>query len=367
MKKVSLFFGMVLAATFAMAQNTAKTTQTGDQNQTTVAQAGSLNDAAVLQNGDLNVGAADQKGTSNIGVIDQLDGDKNTSTLSQEGTSNEAYLTQGMVQGYYTAPYNVSTAMGASLNTITAAQKGLKNSMEVVQVGNENATTVSQEGNQNIAYSYQGWPFGFWGETTVTSALSSASSNVNIEQLHNGNDGAVWQYGGEDNEANISQDGNSNVARIAQGFIYVDAPYHFSTPVYNTNDNYASISQQGNTNAAKLFQLGNSNSFTLTQSGDGNKVGVAAGGLLEIRDGYFEQDGDGNEFIGSQTDGATLDNTSRQTGDGNYINMSQGEDDLAKVIQTGNSNDAFLTQMGGGQNAIILQTGDSNVATVSQQ
>lgn len=363
---------MVFAVTFAMAQNTATTTQTGNQNNATVVQAGSLNDAAVTQTGNLNIGSADQSGTSNVGVVDQLDGNSNLSTLDQDGTSNEAYLTQGMVEEYYDAPYNVSTAMSASFNTISATQSGLTNYVEVVQVGgtaidNGNQTTVSQDGNNNVAYSYQGWPFGFWGETPVTSALSSLSSTVSITQVSDGNQGAVWQYGGEDNDATIDQEGLNNVARIAQGFIYEDAAYNFSHPVYNTSDNAASITQEGEANTAKLFQLGNGNSFTLTQNGDGNEVGLAVGGLLVARDGYFEQDGDGNIFVGEQNDGAVLDNTSRQTGDDNEIDMEQGENDWAKIIQDGNLNDAFLTQGGGGQNATILQTGDNNMASVTQQ
>jgi hypothetical protein len=155
---------------------------------------------------------------------------------------------------------------------------------------------------------------------------------------------------------------------IAQGFIYNDADYNFTTPKFNVNNNTASVNQVGGDNSAKMFQLGDGNTFSLTQQGNGNTIGGRGlSGLEAIRNGYFEQDGDGNTFTGVQTDGATLSDDSRQTGNGNAIEMSQGEDDLAKIVQHGDMNDVFLTQMGGGQNATILQTGDLNVATVTQK
>lgn len=362
---------MVFAVTFAMAQNTAKTTQTGNLNNAAVTQAGTLNDGAVTQTGNQNLGTIDQKTTGNIGVVDQLAGDNNTSSVAQDGATNEAYMTQGMVANYYAAPYDISTPMGASFNTSSAYQKGNKNYTEVVQVGgtaadNGNLTAVSQTGDNNVAYSYQGWPFGFWGETATTSALSSIKSVVGISQTGNGNEGAVWQYGGESNSASVTQANDDNVARISQGFIYEDAAYNFSHPVYNTKNNSASISQSGDGNTAKLFQLGDGNSFSLSQTGGGNTLGLAVGGLLEARDGYFEQDGDANIFVGSQADGATLKNTSRQTGDGNYIYMSQEDLDVAEIVQDGDLNTVLLTQGGGGQNATIMQTGNSNTATVTQ-
>ncbi len=366
MKKISLVFAMVFAAGMVMAQNTSLVEQVGNLNGATVSQTGTLNDATAKQIGNSDVALVKQIGTSNIGVSDQINGNSNNSTVDQDGTSNEAYLTQGMVPNYYAAPYNISSSVPAFENVGSIKQIGSNNYSEFVQVGTKNSGSVSQNGNGNIGYAYQGWAFGFWGETPTTAALSSTNSTATISQIHNNNDGNIWQYGGDNNKANMTQDGNSNLARISQGFIYADAAYNFRYPVYNTKNNTATITQSGDGNAAKLFQLGDANSFTLTQSGGGNKVGIAAGGLLEARNGYFEQDGDGNTFVGAQANGATLDNTSRQTGNDNYINLSQGTGDVAKIIQDGSLNDAILTQGGGGQTATILQDGNSNIATVTQ-
>lgn len=369
MKKVSILFAMVFAATFAIAQNTADVKQLGDDNNASVTQTGTLHEATVNQTGNKDIATVEQTTTGNMAFVDQINGNENTATVKQTGTTNEAYLTQGMIENYNLPPYHISSNVPSFKNKGTIIQNGTSNKIgEFIQVGTSNTGLVDQDGTNNLAYIYQGWAYGFWGETATTSALSSTNSTVNIKQLKENNDGNVWQYGGDNNKANILQDGKTNVGRIAQGFIYTDANYNFTAPVFNVNNNTATLTQQGDENTAKLFQLGNGNSFDLTQNGTGNILGgKGLSGLESIRNGYFEQDGDRNTFIGQQTNGATLDDKSRQTGNDNYINLSQGEDDLAKIIQQGDLNDVFLTQMGGGQNATILQTGNSNVATVSQQ
>lgn len=367
MKKVSLFLGMVLAASFAMAQNTALVEQVGSTNGATVAQTGVLNDAESRQYGDQNVTNVKQIGQENIGVADQLKGNSNNGSVDQYGYKNEAYLTQGMIPGYFSADGVTTNAMVSSNNVGSIKQNGEKNSSQLQQFGNENYGATDQKGgNNNVAYVYQGWAGNWWGQNTFTELYSYKSTAV-ITQIGNNNiDAAIWQYGGTNNNATISETGDGNLARISQGFIYSDYNYNFRNPIYNTQNNTAIIAQTGNLNAAKLFQLGNGNSFNLAQNGNGNKLGIAAGDLLVARNGYFEQDGDGNAFIGTQSNGATLKNTSRQTGNSNYINMAQGASDIAEIIQAGNSNGAMLTQMGGFQDATILQTGNGNNAIVTQ-
>lgn len=365
MKKVSLVLGMVLVAGMAMAQNKAKVDQVGTSNGATVAQTGVLNDATAKQFGNTNGALVKQIGTSNIGVSDQLNGNRNNSSVDQYGNTNEAYLVQGMIPGYYGSDVNTS-AMVSNNNIGSIKQNGVKEVGELLQVGNENNGAIDQKGgDNNTANVYQGWAGDWWGQSTYT-ALYSYKSTAGIAQIGSNNAGAIWQYGGTNNYASISETGDGNTARISQGFIYDDFDYSFSSPVINTKDNTASITQAGNGNAAKLFQLGNTNSFALTQNGYGNSVGVAIGDLEVARNGYFEQDGNANTFIGTQNNGATLENTSRQTGNGNYINMVQGAGDIAEIIQDGNLNGVLLTQMGGVQDATILQTGNSNSATVTQ-
>lgn len=346
MKNLLTAVVFMLIATALMAQNTATTNQNGDRNGATIDQVG-----------------------SNSAIIDQLNGSSdNTASIDQDGASNEAYLTQGMVDEYYDAPYNISTPMVSTNSDGSITQDGSSNYVEFVQVGDNNAGTLEQDGAGNTGYIYQGWPFGFWGETPVTSALSSSNSHASVSQLSNDNFGAIWQYGGDNNDANILQNGDGNATRISQGFIYEDANYNFSHPVYNVDDNYAAVVQLGNDNTARVFQLGNNNSFRLGQFNDGNTVGGRGlSGLEAARNGYFEQDGNNNIFNGVQNGDATLDHESFQFGDYNAIDLIQGLDDIALIQQTGDWNTANVHQFGGGHDASVMQNGDNNTSNITQQ
>ena len=367
MKKLLTAVVFLLISTALIAQNTATTTQTGDDNNSTVGQTGS-NYSQVLQDGNTNTANVGQEGT-NTAVVDQLNSTLNTANVDQDGSGNEAYLTQGMVENYYAAPYNISTDMSANENTGSIDQLGDGNVVEFIQVGDNNEGSAEQTGDGNTSYIYQGWAFGFWGETPITSALASYSSTVGITQIEDDNYAAVWQYGGTNNDVSIHQDGVGNLSQITQGFIYEDAPYNFTHPVYNTQDNFASVEQYGNDNIGKAMQLGDGNSFTLTQNGDGNSLGfgIDQTGLLLSRNAYFEQDGDDNIFVGTQNDGATLKHESFQFGDGNEIDLIQNEGDVALIQQSGDFNKANVYQYGVGNDATAVQNGDNNTANITQQ
>lgn len=368
MKRVFVFALLFIASVALMAQNTAVTEQTGNSNTATVDQVGSLNEGYVTQTGNSNDAVIDQNNAENIGVIDQLNGDQNGASVTQDGTANEAYVTQGMVENYNGL---TSSNVPGNNNNATVTQSGTANMVgELIQVGDGNTGSVSQSGSDNLAYAYQGWAYGFWGETAVTSALSSYSSFVNIAQSGSGNYGAVWQYGGSGNDVSITQNTGSNTASVAQGFIYEDGAYDFTYPVYNTSSNHVSIQQiDGMDNFGKVFQLGDGNQFDLVQTGDNNSVGYDASlsGLVAKRNAYFTQDGDDNEFVGTQEDGATLDYASFQHGNENKIDLEQGEDDFATIQQDGNLNVANLMQDGGAHIATITQSGNSNTSNVTQQ
>lgn len=361
MKKVSLFLGMVLAASFAMAQSTATTTQNGDGNSVLVDQVGS-NTTTVTQTATLFYPAQD----GNDAEVLQVNGDGNESTVTQTGNTNTVWLNQGIDAGRW----DDYSGVASTNSTVTIGQSGSGNIENMEQYGDGNSATLSQINATNTrADVYQGWAYSGWNETATTSALSVTNSSVSVIQSDGDKDYVgLWQYGGDDNHVTISQSvGDNNRAQVSQGFIYDDLNYNFTQPVYNINHNNATITQAGTNNQAKLMQLGNSNTFALTQTGEGNHLGDAPGGLEVARNGYFKQDGDHNTFEGTQDGGATLNNTSRQTGDYNDIDMTQGAGDMAKIIQDGDFNDVLLTQMGGGQDATILQTGNSNTATVTQQ
>ena len=270
----------------------------------------------------------------------------------------------------------------AKWNTASITQVGSSNFGSLEQYGGSNNTNgnkanLSQSGNGNTAYGYQGWAYSGWGETSTTSHLQSYNSTLNISQINDNNSAMVFQYGGNGNNASIAQNGNGNVASITQGFIYTDEPYTFTNPVSNTSGNNANISQAGDNNHGKVMQLGNNNTFNLSQ-GQGSSVGydASASGLLAVRDAYFHQDGNSNQFNRVQTDGAKLDAVSEgingyygsfQNGTGNNISLTQ-DNGNALMQQLGNSNTASLYQGGPSVNsATILQNGTANIANVYQK
>lgn len=339
MKKVSLFLGMVLVASFAMAQNKATT----------------------VQNGISNVASVGQTG-SNTGVVYQLLGNSNQGTLIQNGAGNGANLIQGLTD---VANEIYGTAnMAASNNIGYISQVGDNNKdVNVSQFGNKNYGVVDIQGSNNKAELQQGWSNWDGGHATF------GNSNYSIvSQIGNWNFAGAWQYGGVaketgyDNVNNITQNGGANSAQVAQGYIYEGQGVRV---VYgeNVTGNISNASQNGGSNNIRFMQLGSNNVLSLTQNGNGNTVGGMPGtGMVT----YFQQTGNGNQFVGIQTGGATLEKTSAQDGDGNYINTVQGAGDVAKIIQDGDLNQAYLTQYGGGQNATILQTGTSNISSVTQ-
>jgi len=378
MKKLfAIIIAITFCAGFVFAQNTDSTSQTGNSNIANTTQTGH-NDAYTTRVGDINKATVTQIGT-NYGEIDQLNNAyKNVATLSQNGSGNEGWINQGMTAGFWSDYQTV----GAKWNKATMTQTGNSNQGSLEQYGGSNSTNgnvanLTQDGNGNTAYGYQGWAYSGWGETYTTSHLQSFNSKVNISQIHNNNYAAVWQYGGNGNNASISQDGNNNSSSIVQGSIYNDAPYSFSHPVINTVNNYAKVAQTGDNNHGKVMQLGDNNSFKLSQ-GNGSSVGydVTQTGLLLGRNAYFQQDGDNNKFTGEQINGAKLDAASEgitgyygsfQKGNGNTINLRQYNDN-ALMQQMGNSNTATLWQGGTAvHNATILQNGNSNSVNVHQQ
>jgi len=368
---------MLFAASLSFAQNANTTTQTGNDNVANSTQTGN-NVVEVIQVGNSQNATSTQNGNNTGGVYQLNKGNKNVAVLSQDGSNNQGWITQGMTKDYWEDYQSVA----ANWNNASITQVGSSNSGSLEQYGGSNSTNgntanLYQNGSNNTAYGYQGWAYSGYGETSTTSQLQSYNSTVNITQINDKNYAAVFQYGGNSNNASVSQNGNSNVASITQGFIYTDFNYTFTTPVYNTKNNNAYITQAGDNNHGKVMQLGSNNSFNLSQS-QGSSVGYDASvsGLLNVRDAYFHQDGNNNQFNGSQTDGAKLDAVSEgisgyfgsfQKGNGNNITLIQ-DNGNAIMQQLGNYNTAALYQGGGNSNnAKILQNGNSNFANVIQQ
>lgn len=369
MKKVSLVLGMVLAVSMAMAQNTTLVDQKGNNDDAIVKQIGISNNAKAQQFGNENDALVKQTGNSNIAIADQLLGDRNKATVVQEVASNNANLVQGMIANYG----GLSTInMPASDNIGSITQVGgVRNLGELMQLGNNNNGSIATAGNDNKAYLYQGWQGAGDGPAVV-----GYNNIASVEQIYDGNFGGLWQYG-HDNKSSLHQDGNSNSAQIAQGYIY---PGIGVAAVWPVQGNLSEVKQDGSYNNVRAMQLGDANILKLNQNGNSNIFG----GLPDTGMGtYFQQTGSNNKVAGvyrsnndlffdingsaEQNNGATLTATSHQTGDYNEIGLNQGAGDIATIKQDGFNNEAVLLQGGGGQNATISQLGNNSTVSVLQQ
>jgi hypothetical protein len=347
MKKVSLFLGMVLIASFAMAQNVATTNQDGNSNGATV----------------------DQVGSNLTGLVDQINGNSNTGIVIQKGTNNDAGIVQGMVEGYW-APDYLTPDMTANSNYAKIEQLGAitGSSAQVLQVGDGNNGRIKQDAQTgSVAEIYQGWPGGAWSSYTVVGTSNIAT----IDQVTGQNNtGLIWSLG-TGNTINLDQlNGNNNEARLSQGYNYdgiIGVP-----KVMPVTGNTQNVAQSGDNNLVRNFQLGNTNTFNLNQYNGVNTVGGRTDRNLTLPGGrnaraeYFQQLGNGNTFVGTQNGYATLSAASIQHGDYNEIYLTQGLNDDAVIIQEGNYNKATATQMGGNQDASIYQNGIGNTSSVSQ-
>jgi len=368
MKRVSLVLGMVLAVSMAMAQNKTLVDQNGNNDDAIVKQIGVGNDAKLNQFGNENDALVKQTGNSNIAVSDQLLGDRNKATVVQAVGSNNANLVQGMIANYMGSS---TINMPASDNVGSITQVGgVRNLGELMQLGNNNNGSISTTGNDNTAYLYQGWQGAGDGPAVV-----GYNNIASVEQISDGNYGAIWQYG-HDNKSSLLQDGKSNSAQIAQGYIY---PGLGVVAVWNVQGNTSDVKQDGSVNNVRAFQLGDVNTIKLTQNGNYNTFGGMPGTGMGT---YFQQTGSNNKVAGvyksnddlyfdinasaEQNNGATLGATSHQTGDYNEIGLNQGAGDIATILQDGFNNEAVLLQGGSGQNATITQNGANSTANVLQ-
>lgn len=318
MKKVIFLFAMVFAVNFAMAQNSAETTQPGDDNVAYINQFGSDNTAAITQIGDKNGAGVSASYTHFVyglftGGITQH-GDDNTATIKQKNFTE---------------------------NTVSAAPEA-----GIVQGGDDNTATITQTGKSEWLQEYA-WvkQIGIGNTSLQNQAYSNAHSH--IYQDGDANVAETQQIGGYNQRADVWQVGNRNNAYQLQG---ISGSY--------TVDNRATITQTGDDNIATQYQNGSGNTATTTQEADWNTANLT-------------QDGSGNSASVLQT-----------TGGDNIVNLTQDDGASANIVQDGDNNtlmgigmDIMATSLNGGTldldqigsyNTLHLQQTNGASATVFQ-
>lgn len=381
MKKLLLLAAFGLFASPALAQNTASTSSTGNNNTVDVAQSGS-NSATVTQ------GAVGLPADDNAAIVQQL-GTSNTAEIEQTGSNNEGAVVQGR--------FNASTGT-ATGNQATVTQSGSNNTgnfgagddgaiigqgyrggtatdavAEVTQSGSggqvlavqgvrdatttRSEATIEQGGFNNIAVSRQG----------EFAGSSSTDDDVLIRQLSGGQDNfalvtqgqdqnssnseAVVVQGGSFDEAQVDQGGDNQYARVLQG------------DNGTSSDNIATVAQvDGGAGNAVYLDQGTS-FFGGMVSASGNDASVLQNGVdnrADIQQGTDLQSAAAYETV------TNSESTISQAGEANFARIAQGGDNQrGDIAQTGNSNDAHLFQIGSDHVVLLDQTG-GGIANILQ-
>ena len=379
---------MVLTVSFAMAQNTATTTQNGPNNDVSVTQTGS-NTAEVDQtysgsNAVGNSATVDQTGTNfadvdqnddneagttkgfaasitqigqgvptgtyqNQATIDQLNGKGSGATIEQTGTDNEATIVQGKNTGLGTVDGVDAISVG---QTATIDQEGTGHDAMLKQTGARSTGKygrIIQRGSDQTAVMHNG-------------GAANKGQTATIEQYDASNFAYLYQNNGNNGVATILQDGVNNLAlskayarnfssikQVGTNVAFVNqdmVPGHGPDKI----DNTANIEQYG-TNGTGTYVEGT----PLIVNRGGHDAQIANATVYIMQDGSKNT---GNIFQGT--------NLIDVYNNGAGINQN-GDDNTATTTQLTDNNTAYLTQNGASNSSVILQeVGNTNVVNLTQ-
>jgi len=234
MKKTSLIFAALFSASFAMAQNTATTTQTGDNNEATTTQSGVDNLSTTEQLGNNNKGFTSQTGDRNSAEIIQGKasplGDNFASITQQGGNDNVAGITQQNLKG------QASILQDGSSNKALLTQNGPNeagtsvSNAGIQQIGNRNILGGARTDNADPRLSNRATMLSDFKQDPVNTlrVLQEGDDNkagvnvfnmidIEIDQIGNNNSAGVYSQNTKNSDrsfAGIYQEGHNNTGRI---------------------------------------------------------------------------------------------------------------------------------------------------------
>lgn len=366
MKKISFILGLVLAASFAMAQNSATISSIGNYQNATIDQ-GTGN--------SFNIGKITQLGNGN-GV-----GDPTIAAIDQNSDNNTAEIKQTGFRLY-------GTVSQISNNTATIEQIGRWDGASAFLWGDNNHATIYQNGNQNSAYvgtlsdnngtvlnPLNVYQDGNLNNARIRSGMAS-SSNYNLASIiqYGTNISTITQEMGDLNEAQVYQNGLVNNAVVLQEGTGNNSGYWLNSgakTIYQAGDNNtATLNQLGDFNEEMIYQDGYRNTAIVNETGS-HGYGYTHQKWNGSSDNYTEvqSSGDYNRHFTVQSYSNNSVIYVTQTGDCNesYVGQYIGNDNYARTTQTSDDNISNLTQNGSNNSATILQeTGVVNKVYLTQ-
>jgi hypothetical protein len=366
-----------------------------------LSQSGSRNQAVIKQRLDFDIpyksGRADiiQLGNDNTAIVSQendLDNIENEARITQTGSYNYAEQTQGILWDK-TAKYQLAEIIqtGSGNYASQKQESGLKtnrNEAYILQMQDNARAVQYQMGEYNYAeikqWAYVNPKYGDEnsqsqiGDGNKAMAHTYGGENVGT-QIQTGDDN--WTYikeAGSYNNYYVEQTGNGNAA-FEETHGNTTAKYNELSIIQEGDDNQGYISVKGEHNTAKIYQEGNGNIAGTSQSDFGIMQEGANNYAESVQYGVFNvlnmiQEGDGNYSKTSQLWGHKA--SVNQFGNGNKSEVSQigiikGSDYRNSVLieQQGNDNESFVLQDDyySGSWARLLQTGDNNNANLTQK
>jgi len=370
-KGIIILFSILFAVNFALAQNTATTTQTG-----------SNNNAIITQTGGAQVTTVDQNGNTNSAIVTQFtdDGMDQTVDIDQDGNGNKADVRQketGPITQSYTIP--VQTAIVKQYN------------------GNNNVATIRQDetgdGNkyQSTAYIEQ------IGSSNKSFQKTSAPGHNSGQHVWGKQEG----YGNDLNQQILIGDGEDFSAN--QKGNYNKATQYIPSGSIDYHANSGQIIQDGDHNTASQYLQGANNGYSgapaggpikIEQKGNWNTASqkfVSTGMWTSGNSGYIYQEGNGNKAT-QDVNGWTTEARAEQWGNNNESQqfvVNGGVGNITKVRQDGNSNFSrtyqdgdknkatnwiarngnrtYQTQEGNRNNQRIEITGNNNYVNIDQK
>lgn len=343
MKKVSLFLGMVLSASMAMAQ-VASNTATIDQYGTNVAQ--------IEQDGEKNLADINQGSLSHSVINSPANSQGNLygSYVKQIGNENEALVdVSGSGNGTKIYQEGFSNYGKQDINANgSAGIVNLKMGVDLYQKGNDNSSL----------------------QTTVPSFGSSPVRLMYVDQQGNDNFVNQLSIGGSGNSQHVVQKGNNNNNPTKSGNSLDVSATGLNNPMnlswaygnqggYSSTNDYTQYSNQMAGKAHIDIEGNDNNTFQFQESSWSNTANVAT---IKIA-------GNANDVIQGQKGNL---NTSEidVNGSGNVITSSQLGDHNTTSIEllfASDNNVVGVEQTGNWQDASVLQSGVSNFAKVIQQ
>jgi len=331
MKKVSLFLGMVLAASFAMAQNTATVNQFGS-NIGQVLQTGSDNGATIQQGFS---GAAVSNSHAPAYAGDWIEG----SYIKQIGSTNTATVT------VRTSANGTSINQEGDLNTATQdVGSTFERTTDLTKMGLD----IDQIGNSNLAT-----------QKTISSFGSYGIQGMTIKQTGMDNLADQVSIGGMAQTQQIKQVGNNNNNSTVNAFNIS------TTTLANPLTALAYTFSRANGGAAvvglPMTQYSNQRfgSAIMNVTGDDNNT-------YQFQEySVWSTSGDNDEIL--NLTGSRNNVAQGQLGEKNYSNITlTGDENVVSTSQLGDLNSADVDVIGSYNVVGIDQTGNSQTATVNQ-